>query len=361
MFFGFYINALGPITPFLKEELDLTYTVSSLHFTALAAGFLIAGVLGQWVVARIGRRLALWVGLAGLSLGVALLLIGTTPVMTIGAVLVIGILGGQIFVIIPSAFADQYGDQKAIPLAESNMFGSVIGILAPLMIGWSVLWLGDWRFALGAVALVPLVMFAIFRTVEVPAPAIRQADAAQPPLPLTFWLYWFAIFLAVSVEFCMISWSADYLRNGYSMAQADAAQAVSLFLGGMIVGRLAGSVFVQRYHARLLVLLSLIIAALGFALFWLGGLMWLSLIGLFLTGVGVASLYPLILSLALGTTADAVQASARASLASGAAILILPLALGRIADAIGIQQAYGIVALLIFGALAIVYWAGRKS
>ncbi len=33
-FYTFYLNALGPVTPFLKSELSLSYTISSLHFTA---------------------------------------------------------------------------------------------------------------------------------------------------------------------------------------------------------------------------------------------------------------------------------------------------------------------------------------
>jgi fucose permease len=79
---------------------------------------------------------------------------------------------------------------------------------------------------------------------------------------------------------------------------------------------------------------------------------------LFVTGLGVASLYPLILSLAMGTAPNnTVQASARATLASGAAILTLPLVLGRLADAVGIRSAYGVVALLLLGVFLIIEFA----
>ena len=39
-FYGYFINILGPITPFLRSELGLSYTVSSLHFAAFAVGML---------------------------------------------------------------------------------------------------------------------------------------------------------------------------------------------------------------------------------------------------------------------------------------------------------------------------------
>jgi fucose permease len=71
-----------------------------------------------------------------------------------------------------------------------------------------------------------------------------------------------------------------------------------------------------------------------------------------LTGLGVANLYPLVLSQAIGTSPrDPVTASARATLASGSAILALPLVLGRIADTAGIRQAYVVVAFLLLSAL----------
>ena len=54
-FYGYFINGFGPITPFLKDELGLSYTVSSLHFTAFAAGILGAGLGSPWVVRRVGR------------------------------------------------------------------------------------------------------------------------------------------------------------------------------------------------------------------------------------------------------------------------------------------------------------------
>ncbi len=185
---------------------------------------------------------------------------------------------------------------------------------------------------------------------------------SNQPLPLLFWIYWIAIVLAVSVEFCMIFWSADYLENILGLVKANAAQAVSLFLGGMILGRWAGSRLVQHFSTPRVVLTPILIAGLGFLLFWRTENVLLGLVGLFLTGLGVASMYPLLLSLAIGAAAgNTVQASARATLASGTAILALPLVLGRLADAVGIRSAYSVVLILLIGVLLISQIAGRLS
>lgn len=52
-FYAYFLNVLGPITPFLKDELHLSYTVSSLHFTAFAVGILCVGWGGHWIVSTL--------------------------------------------------------------------------------------------------------------------------------------------------------------------------------------------------------------------------------------------------------------------------------------------------------------------
>jgi fucose permease len=146
----------------------------------------------------------------------------------------------------------------------------------------------------------------------------------------------------------MVFWSADYLEQVLGLIKADAARAVSLFLAAMIVGRVMSSRLVQRFSTRAVVTVSIVIAGIGFLSFWRAEGSLIGLIGLFLTGLGVASLYPLILSLAISAAeGNTVQAGARVTLASGTAILALPLALGRFADAVGIRLAFGVVLVLL--------------
>ncbi len=349
-FYGYFLNILGPITPFLKSELGLSYTISSLHFTAFAVGILLIGLGGHWVIQRTGRWRALWLGAGGMGLSALVLLMGNTPVVTIGACFLMGLVGSLILVLVPSTLADQHGELRAVALSEANVIASLVATIAPLMVGWF-----GWRLALGLVACTPIVFYLVMHQATVPATTTPEPNATRHTLSILFWIYWVALFLAVSVEFCMISWSADYLENAAGMLKSNAAQSVSLFFAGMILGRLAGSRLVQRFAAPVLVIASIVIAAIGFLLFWQTGMALSVLGGLFITGVGVASLYPLILSLAIGAANNnTVLASARTTLASGTAILTLPLVLGRLADSAGIQQAYGIVAFLLVSIFLIV-------
>ena len=362
--YGYFLNILGPITPFLKEELTLSYTVSSLHFTAFAVGILLVGLVGHILIRRVGRQRSLWIGAIGMSLSAFLLLAGRTPAITIGACFLMGLIGSLILVIVPSVLSDQHGELRAVALSEANVIASLVATAAPLMVGWFAHSAGGWRWALGIAALTPILMRLGLGKVNIPQSIQAQADSIQSKqtLPLLFWIYWVALMLAVAVEFCMISWSADYLENGLGMIKADAAQSVSLFLAGMIVGRLVGSRLVQRFSTHPVVIGSVLVASFGFLVYWNTTNLLLGLSGLFVTGLGVASLYPLILSLAIGAAkGQTIQASARATLASGTAILTLPLVLGRLADAVGIRAAYGVVALLLISVILIVWLTGRLA
>ncbi len=370
-FFGYVLNILGPVTPFLMDEFNLTYTLSSLHFTSFAVGLILVGLGGHIVVMHYGRRRTLWMSAFFMSLGIILFTAGKSPVVTILACFIMGMTGSFIPVMVSSILSDHYGVQRSIALTEVNFFASGSAAIAPLLVGWfsrmNSIPLAGWRFAVLIVAVVPCLLWWFNRKTVIPeeTPPPDNLDNGKVnnggSLPMRYWIFWAAIALAVSIEFCMIFWSADYLEKIHGFLKADAALFVSLLLAGMILGRFLGSRLIQRFSERKGIIASLALALLGFLLFWLVQIPLISTAGLFLTGLGIANLYPFILSLALETAGGkAVQASARASLASGVAILSLPLILGRLADIFGIRLAYGVIIILLAG-LAMIFIFIRES
>ena len=84
--------------------------------------------------------------------------------------------------------------------------------------------------------------------------------------------------------------------------------------------------------------------------------------GLFLTGMGIAPMYPLTLALAVRAAGSfATLASARTTLASGGAILVMPALLGTAADEVGLRRAMLIVPVLAVLALASAATANQLS
>lgn len=359
--YGYFLNILGPITPFLHDEFGLSYTISSLHFSAFAVGILVVGLVGHCFIRRAGRARSLAAGAIGLSLGALVLVIGRAPAVTIGAAFLMGCVGSLILAVVPAALSEEHGELRAVAISEANVLASMLSTVAPLLVGWLARLLIGWRVALIAAALLTLLVGLLM--LRRGADHVTEGAVARlgERLPGRFWFYWLVLVLAVSVEFCMVYWSADYLETVLGMPVAAAAQAVSLFLGGMIVGRMVGGQLVRSFAARNVVLASLGLGAAGFALYWTTTRPVLGMLGLAISGLGVASLYPLILSLALAASGGKeAQAGARTTLASGTAILALPLALGRLADLAGLKPAFGVVAVLFALMFALMLGAGRK-
>ena len=249
-FYCYFLNINGPFTPFLKDELKLSYPVSSLHFTAFAIGILLVGLSGHILIQHIGRWHALWLGAFGINVSTFILLAGKSVAFTIGASFCLGLVGSLILVIIPSVLSDQHGDMRAVALSEANVIASLVSTAAPLVVGWSANIPGGWRLALGTVDFAPFLMRIGFGRPPLPLSTSRPivSPSLRGPSPIMFWVYWAALVLAVFVEFCRIYWSADYLENSLGILKADAAQANSLFLTGMIIGRLAGSHIIQFFQ-----------------------------------------------------------------------------------------------------------------
>ena len=51
---------LGPLMPFLRAELHLSYTLGGLHLSAFAAGMVLAGLTGDRLLSAVRRGLVFW-------------------------------------------------------------------------------------------------------------------------------------------------------------------------------------------------------------------------------------------------------------------------------------------------------------
>jgi MFS family permease len=351
-FYNYLLSGLGPLMPSLREELGLSYTIASLHFSAFAVGMILAGLVGDRFVRRYGRGTVFWSGATGLVAGAAALTIFHTPVLTVGSVLLMGGVGSLVLILIPAILADRHGENRAVAIVEANILSATTGAMAGLLIGLGEQTVASWRGALLMSLAIPLFLAIRFGRVALPAahPVAARRDVATR-LPLAYWAFWSTVVLAVGIEFSLIFWGADFLVAA-GLSTSAAATTVSLFLWGMVAGRIVGRQVTQRMPPERLLLLALGVSAAGFFVYWLAPVALLAVLGLFVAGFGVANLFPLTVALALGAApGQSNEAGARLTFASGTAILAAPLLLGGLADAVGIRLAYAVVPIFILGAL----------
>ena len=348
-FFTYLLTIQGNILPFLKQELDLSYRVVSLHSGAIAAGMIAVGLFGDRVVRRSGRRFALAIGAAGAAAGAILLCLAPVAFASIASCALIGALGALIPAVVPALLADLHGPRRNVAITEASAASYAFAMPAPLLTGLSIALFAGWRPAVLTGALFGILTLAAFRRAVI-VDAVRRNASAGGGLPAAHWAYWCLLVTVISIEFCILLWAPEFLGKVAGLPRAHAALAAAAFAMAMLVGRTAGSGVVRYVQPQHLFALALLVTVVGFLLYWSAGTPTLAIVGLGVLGLGVALLYPLTLGFAIGAAGERGDtASARFMLAAGLAIASMPVLLGALADEVGLHMAHlmvpGLVAL----------------
>ncbi len=360
-YFAYMQAALGPLMPFLRASLNFSYTVAGLHLSAFAVGMVLAGLMADRAARYFGRYAVFWGGGMGMGVGAILFILSGRAALTISSIFLMGWLGTFLLVMIQALLSDHHGQRRTIPLTESNVGASLSAAMAPLSVGIFQRSGIGWQGALVLGTLVLLLLYLKYRNEPVPEEKkLADAENKKRALPPVFWAYWVVVVLGVSVEWCMIFWGADFLISRVGFSPVNAATIMSVFFAAMVVGRYVGSRLSRIISSSRLLLFAFGVTLVGFPIFWLAPVPILNIIGLFITGFGVANLFPLTLSVAVGVAADqANAASGRTTMGGGLAILSAPLILGWTADQLDIFYAYGLVLALLIVATIVVFTTNR--
>jgi predicted MFS family arabinose efflux permease len=362
-FFSYTASTRGPLIPFLREELDLNYSIAGLHLSAFAAGMVMAGLTNAPLSKRFGRGWLFWGGGAASLVFTIVFLLARTPILTISSTFLQGLTSGWMLVTIQATLSDHHKEKRAIALTESNIAASALAVLAPLAIGTlEDIGLG-WRMAL-VLGVIGWILLALWgRDIQIPPTQQEDREVGQKsqPLPIMFWAYLVVIFLGAVVEWSIIFWGADFLEKNAGLEATTASTMMTVFFLAMVIGRGIGSRLARTFDIRLLLFLAYVVLMIGFVPFWLAPTAEISIIGLFIAGLGIANTFPLALSTASGTVTPAQSdiASGRISFGAGLAIFLGPQLLGVVADGSSISAAYTIVAVVTVLVVGVVFWANR--
>jgi len=361
--FAYCLYGLGPVLAFLRADLHLSYALTTLHSVLWSCGTITAGLAYRRLVARLGQRLLMWSTTAAFCAGIVLLATAHMLPLTLAAALLMGVSGTTLLVATSAILADRHGPRRDRALVEANAGAVAMAVLAPLLFGVLGGTAVTWRAALA----VPLAGFAVLylRFRRQPGPAGASEPASQGEirplpgrLPAAYWILAVLVAVSVAAEFCMVFYAAELL-HATGLPLDRAATALALFYLGELSGRLAGAWLTRRQsvaRSRALVAASLAVAAAGFVAFWLSGHLAVALAGLFLTGLGIANLYPLTLGMAMSAApGDSGRAAAWTQVLAGIAVMAAPFALSVMADAWGVGPAFAIEPALI--ALAVILLA----
>ncbi len=380
-----FIYLTGPVAPVMAADLGVPTASAGLVGTALAAGIATASVTGPVAVGRFGRDGAMRVGLLGAAVATACAAV-VPGLMTgwpaFGAALALvwaaATAGATAINASTARLAEVHPHHSAYAITEANAAAGWVGLFSPLLLGLALgaglgWWVGFVVCVLASLAAVagltladrrergrpdaedrrPVPTLAAADELYEPPPDEPSADAppATPPpgraLPRPYWIAMVALFAAAGTEFAINFWGSPLIQAQTGAPTAAATAAMSASVAGIAVGRTVGSRVTHRLGAHRTLLGGFALTLVGFAILWLAAALPVAVVGLFVAGLGLATLFPLVIDRGLVLSEGRSElAMSRASLVLGLAVGGAPFLLGALGSVVPVSTAMLLVPVI---------------
>jgi fucose permease len=363
--FGIIFTIIGAALPQIIRTFKWSYATTGAVLAASSIGYLLTTFVCGFLVQRFSPRSVLVTGLLAGAFAMLFFMRWSSPWLNLALNLLIGVCQGTIEVVtnLEVIHMERKGQSRRMNLMHAAF--SVGAIVGPAAVGilMSVGLRGSLVFLAAAV---PLALMALLFGLS-PFPRLAQEDEHGKPhgfsllrSPVLILLTLF-LFLYVGAELGVSNWVSEYFVKVLSTTTSTGAYSVSLFWMGLLVGRLGVSVYRGARQEYLVLALSVLsAAALGFVL--LVSSTAAVAVGVFLTGLGLSALYPLVMTL-IGRWFKSGFAVGTAATGGGLGSFTFPFLMAVVSESIGLRGGFwfylGLTLVLVVLSLAIVAVAKR--
>ena len=346
---NFYLGGFGPAQSLLRADQGTSLTIAGLHGTAMGVASIAAGYANPHLAHKFGRAKTKWIGLGIFLVGLFLFVISPPVILTIPATLVTGFGTSIVINTMLTSMSHHYGKAAEVAIPQANGIASVGFVTGTALIGTiASVYPGFWRLGLLLALPVALILVLVGREKEVEDHVPDEGGPQSGKMSATFWLAWFGFVACISSEFATSFWSAALLKDRVGSSAAISTVAIVALGTGMGIGRWFGGLVLRNFKLDNQLLGSVALQFIGFAAFWLSHSMIISLICLFIIGLGISMQFALSAIRLVGFSGNRPDlAVGKSSLAAGIAIAGAPFLLGFLGDNFGISRAYIMVPVLI--------------
>lgn len=330
------LASIGPLLDLIQKSTGLSNAGASLLTVLPVIAMGLGALAGGWLQRHLGERRGVAAGMALIALACLSRLLPAGGAGLLASAVLAGIGISLVQALLPTVIKRRYGAQsgRMLGLYTTGIMGGA-AIAAASAAGLSN-WLG-WDGALGFWAIPACVALLIWLVTE-PAARRTQSTAAAPPIN---WLQrrrtWelLAFFgLGTGAFTLMLAWLPPFY-TGLGWERADAGFLMAGLTVTEVVAGLLVSALIGRFPDRrgpLLLVLSLLLAGLGCLILAPEALAVPACIAL---GLGIGSLFPLSMILAMDQAERPADAGALLSLVQGGGYLLaslVPLLAGYLRD-----------------------------
>ena len=288
--FGFVDNLKGPTLPALLRDLNFSYGQGGVILLGAYIGFLVATLLTGVLADVAGKKTVLVIAGVCISVGMFVFSVSSTFGLLILAMSILGVGMGSIEVGANALIVDLHQGQQGRYLNLLAVFHGVGSLIVPIYAGFllenAFTWRQIYQFSLILALLLPL----YFVVIKYPR---RHTGLGSGGLDwrlvrqtgFTRRMFWFYLMIAVYVaaELGLAAWLVEFLQQAKSFSVGRSSFYLSLFFGGLMVGRLLGSFVVERIGY----LQVMLVASIAAILFLLIGIFGPPALAIFLPAVGL--------------------------------------------------------------------------
>lgn len=371
------IDAVGPMVSLAKESFKISITMATL---LPLLGYIMYGLLSVPVGLlqdKKGKKYILNLGLTIALLGLLIpILSGMYGKMVVNsdsmmqfykiltAILLLG-AGGSILQVAGNPFMRDVSEEghysKNLSLAQSFItIGSSMGFLLPPVMLYAFGF--DWSIIFPMyffIAIISLTWLSSLKIVEK-----KSSDDHHASFKSCFRLLKnhyvlmmvLGVFIYCGVEICMSSHLPLLLKDRYGISVEKMGLLISwsLFYFPILVGRFLGSIIMSHIAPKRLLLITGLTALSGILLIFCNSFI-LTLIGVFLVGLGFANIFPLLFSITIESMPKYTNELSGLMVSSIAGGAIIPPIMGMVADNTSILFAFVVpfvcISYLIFVAI----------
>ena len=360
---NFYLGGFGPAQSLLRADQGTSLTIAGLHGTAMGVASIAAGYANPHLAHRFGRAKSQWIGLGIFLVGLFLFVISPPVILTIPATLIAGFGTSMVINAMLSSMSHHYGKAAEVAIPQANGVASIGFVTGTALIGTiASLYPSFWRLGLLLAIPVAVILVLVGREKEAEEHVPDESGPQSGKMSAKFWLAWLGFVACISSEFATSFWSAALLKDRVGSSAAISTVAIVALGTGMGVGRWYGGLVLKNFKLDNQLLGLVALQFIGFVAFWLSHSMIISLICLFVIGLGISMQFALS-AIRLVSFSDNRPdlAIGKSSLAAGIAIAGAPFLLGFLGDNFGISRAYIMVPILIMIAFIIIKLTPSQS
>jgi MFS transporter, FHS family, L-fucose permease len=333
-----FVDLVGIGVDRVSKDMSLSSTLAQLIPSAAFLWFLLLSVPVGVLQARLGKRFMLNVGMIITAIGLLFPFLHYSFTIVLVGFALLGIGNTIVQVSANPLLVDVVPGNRTSSFLSFSQFVKAIGSMlgAPLA-GFFALKFGDWKLLFLVFGVISLLTVLWLGSVKIEE---SKQESQKVSLSSSFKLLGngfillmvLSIFLVVGVDVGFNSNSGQFLIKHFGIDQTAAESGRSVYFFGRMLGTFAGAIMLAKISSRKFFMWTSVLGIICLVLILLAKSTAMAWVLVFLIGLAVANIWPLVFSIAVGKYPDRTNEISGLMMMAISGGAVIPLLIGWVSD-----------------------------